>query len=90
MPRTKVNKSKAIRECLSSNPSAMPKEVVAALAKNRIRVSTQMVSTIKSKMVAPKQGQVDLNQLLAAKVFVDRVGNIGEAKQAVMALAKLL
>ena len=94
MPRTKVNKSKAIREYLSENPGAMPKEIVEALAKKRIRVSPQMVSMIKSKAGGRKKrkqnGHVGMDQLIAAKVLVQRCGSISEAKQAVSALAKLL
>lgn len=100
MAKTKVNKSAAIREYLSSNPDAKPKEIVAALKKDRIRVSPQMVSTIKGKVGSPKKrgrkptvaanGHVNMDQLLAAKVFVQRCGSIEEARNAVQALAKLI
>jgi hypothetical protein len=45
----KVNKSAAIREYLTANKGAMPKETSAALKANGIDVSPQMVSMIKAK-----------------------------------------
>jgi hypothetical protein len=44
-----VNKSAAIREYLATNPGAMPKVIVAALAEKGITVSPQMASLIKAK-----------------------------------------
>jgi len=89
--RTKVNKSKAIRKYLAENPGARPKDVVDAMKAKRIRVSPQQVSMVKSKMASPKtSGNVRMDQLVAAKVFVQKVGSIGEARQAVTALAKLM
>jgi hypothetical protein len=45
-----VNKSQAVRDYLSAQPDAMPKDVRAALAKEGIEVSRVLVSTIKSKL----------------------------------------
>jgi hypothetical protein len=45
-----VNKSQAVRDYLSAQPNAMPKEVMAALAKKGIEVSRILVSTVKSKL----------------------------------------
>ena len=45
-----VNKSQAVRDYLSAHPDAMPKEVMAALAKEGIKVSRVLVSTIKTKL----------------------------------------
>ena len=45
-----VNKSQAVRDYLAGQPNAMPKEVMAALAKKGIEVSRILVSTVKSKV----------------------------------------
>ncbi len=44
------NKSKAIRDYLTKNPGAMPKEVVAALKEQGIDVKANVVSVTKSNM----------------------------------------
>ena len=49
MAKRKVNKSAAVKEYLEANPNAGPKEVVEALAKNKITVTPNYVSNIKSK-----------------------------------------
>jgi hypothetical protein len=48
--KSKVNKSQAVRDYLSAQPDAMPKDVRAALAKDGIEVSRVLVSTIKNKL----------------------------------------
>lgn len=50
----KVNKSAAIREYLTANKGAMPKETSAALKEKGIDVSPQMVSMIKAKQKIKK------------------------------------
>ena len=45
-----VNKSQVVRDYLSAQPDAMPKEVMAALAKKGIEVSRVLVSTIRTKL----------------------------------------
>lgn len=97
-------KSQAIREQLSANPDAMPKDVIATLKKKGMSVSSQMVSTLKSKMsggtkkrrrrkkrVAARQnGQmISMNDLVEAKKLADRLGGLEKAQEAVAALAKL-
>ncbi|MCO8125106.1 hypothetical protein NHH03_25445 [Stieleria sp. TO1_6] len=52
------NKSLAIREYLSANPGAKPKEIVAEMEKQGITVSAQFVSTVKTnskKSSSPKR-----------------------------------
>jgi len=70
----------------------MPKEIVEALSKKRIRVSPQMASMIESKANGRKRrnGRLGVDHLVAAKVLVQRCGSVEEAKKAVSALAKLL
>ena len=46
--KKKVNKSKAIRDYKAANADAGPKEIAAALTKERIRVSPAFVSTVLS------------------------------------------
>ncbi len=45
-----VNKSQAVRDYLSAQPDAMPKDVMAALARKGIKVSRVLVSTVKNKL----------------------------------------
>ena len=45
-----VNKSQAVRDYLSAQPDAMPKDVMAALAQKGIKVSRVLVSTVKNKL----------------------------------------
>ena len=54
--KPKVNKSQAVRDYLAGHPDAMPKDVVAALAKEGVEVSTILVSGIKTrvKKASPK------------------------------------
>lgn len=97
-------KSQAIRDELTANPAAMPKEVVATLKAKGIKVTGQMVSTLRGKMVGggKKQrgrkkkasgggagDQVSLGVLLQAKKLADQLGGVVKAKAALDALAKL-
>ena len=89
------NKSQAIRDYLSANKDAKPRDVVAALKEQKISVSSQMVSTIKLKMgqkgakrTTPNGEAISLNDLLQAKKLVDQFG-IEKAKAAIATLAKL-
>ncbi len=50
MAKRSVNKSQAVRDYLSAQPDAMPKDVMAALAKDGIKVSRVLVSTVKNKL----------------------------------------
>ena len=50
MAKKVVNKSQIVRDYLAAHPEAMPKEVMAALAGQGIKVSRVHVSTIKSKL----------------------------------------
>jgi hypothetical protein len=48
--KPKINKSQAVRDYLTVQPDAMPKDVMAALAKKNIKVSRILISTIKTKL----------------------------------------
>ena len=52
-----INKSQAVRDYLSTQPDAMPKDVMAALAKDGIDVSRILVSTVKNKLKNGSAGQ---------------------------------
>lgn len=91
-------KSAAIREYLAANPGTKTKDVVAALKLNKIRVSAQMVSTLKGKVgsgaskrrVAAKSGSPSIEDLVEAKKLADQLGGVDKAKAAIAVLAKLL
>jgi hypothetical protein len=102
MARAKVNKAERIPKTFEMlGKDARPKDVVAALAKEKIRVSSAQVSTIKAKLGngklnkngrahAKDNGIVSLDEILAAKKLVGSVGSPEKAKAAVDALVKVL
>jgi hypothetical protein len=49
VPRTKVNKSEAVRQYLSNNPSASAKEVVDSLKSKGIKITAQLVYSLRGK-----------------------------------------
>ena len=86
-------KSAAIREYLSQNPAAKPKEVVEALKAKHLKVSAHMVSVLRGKKKgrrASSNGKISADTLIHAKSMVDRLGGIAQAQEALSVLAKLL
>ena len=96
------NKSAAIRDYKTANPTASPKEIAEALSKSGMEVSAQFVSTVLSN-AKKKGGKVgkrgrkpralpvdNLQQLIQVKKFVDQMGGMAAAKSAVDALAQIL
>jgi len=55
MPRTKVNKSEAIREAKKANPSAGPKEIVEILKGQGVKASYGLVASVLSKAKGKKK-----------------------------------
>jgi hypothetical protein len=96
----KPNKSQAIRDHLSQNPTAAPKDIAAALTEQGIKVSPMYVSTIKGKMgkrrrrrkaavtMAEKSG-IDLNQVKAAFMLLKQCGSLANAKEALASAAEI-
>ena len=92
-------KSQAIRDYLSANKKAKASEVVAALAEKGIKVSTASIYNLKARKKMGKRrrkaeatGQVvglSITNLIAAKMLVDTVGGVEQAREAINALAKL-
>lgn len=93
-------KSDAIREELKKNPEAAPKEIVATLKAKKIKVSSQMVSTLRSKQNGPakkrrkKRGaaggeMVAVETLVKAKKLAAQLGGVDKFRDAIDALAKL-
>ena len=94
--RRKINMSQAIRDYLDKNPSAMPKDIQAALAAKGIKVGYSLISQIKYK--AARRGRkarssagrkpvglstaVSVELLVAAKEIADRMGGIERTKKA--------
>ncbi|WP_254513312.1 hypothetical protein [Anatilimnocola floriformis] len=98
------NKSSAIRDYKTANPTAAPKEIAEALAKDGLVVSAQFVSTVLSNAKkkggkigkrGPKPGRKaaaaggGLEQLLTAKKMVEQLGGIENARSALNVLAQL-
>src|SRR5437764_6200419 len=95
--RRKINMSQAIRDYLAKNPSAMPKDIQAALAAKGIKVGYSLISQIKYKAArrgtrkAPSSNRrkpgrpstaVSFELLVAAKQIADRMGGVERAKEA--------
>ena len=88
-----VNKSKAIRDYYKAHPKAKTQEVVDALGKKGITVTTGLVTNVKSthnkrrgvvrKTVA--KGEIGIPEIKAALTFLKAVGSISAAKQALAA-----
>jgi len=91
----KPSKADAIRNFQKDNPEASPTIVADALKKAGYKdVTPQYVSTIKSmdkrKANGPlKSGKITAEDLMTAKEFVDSIGGVGRAKQAMDMLSKL-
>jgi len=87
-------RSQAVRDYLAENPKASPKDVVAALKEKGVSVSLGLVSVIKySKRSAGirslGKSNSSLAGLLHAKRFIDEVGGIEAAKEAIMLIERL-
>lgn len=91
-------KSQAIRDYLATHPNAAPKEVVAAVKEQGIKVSSQMVSTLKAKgsgngprkAKATRNGQaLSIETLVRAKQLAQEFGGLESARSALAALASL-
>lgn len=95
-----VNKSTAIRNYLDANPEVKPKAVVAALKEQGVTVTAAFVSTLKSndsrkgrqKTLGRKGARLDagIASLVAGKKFIDKVGGVQQAREAINALDKIL
>jgi hypothetical protein len=55
MPRGKTNKSQAIRDMLTANPTMPVKEVVSTLATRGIKVTSNLVYYLRAKSRAKKR-----------------------------------
>jgi hypothetical protein len=95
-------KKQAVRDYVTANPDVSPKDAAAALKQQGIDVSPNTVSTVRwelkkrKKAAAPVAApaavpgdQVSLSALLEAKKLIQKLGSIGQAKQAIAALAQL-
>jgi hypothetical protein len=104
MAKRKVNKSAAIRDYLSSNPSATPSTIIEDLKKKGLKVGASLVSQVKYGQMKGKSGRrkpgrragasangsrVDIDQLVQAKSLADKMGGVARAKEALAMLAKL-
>lgn len=100
--RRKKNKSKAIRAYLEEHQDAGPTEVVAALRKRRMRVTTALVSNVKARMAGKKppvrkrrrarqsaNDVLSFSSLMQAKKLAERFGGVENARRALNVLAKL-
>lgn len=85
----KRNKSQAILQMLADKPTASVKEIQAALAAKRMKVSPALIHQVRGK-AKPSNGHVSMDGLLAAKGFVAKMGSVEAAKAALDSFAKLM
>jgi hypothetical protein len=98
MAKRKHNKSEAIRQLLASG-TTNPAEIVAALAKKKIKVSPALIANVKAretqgkkrrkKKKASANGHLDLKTLLQAKGLIEATGSLDAAKKAIEMLGQL-
>ncbi len=99
-----VNRSQAIRDYLAKHPDDGPQAVMAALRKEKIRVTESLVSKVKYESASKKKprrkkkaatsqptvsDKISISALVQAKKMADQLGGIEKAKTALAALAKL-
>ncbi|HEY4308019.1 MAG TPA: hypothetical protein VGN12_01090 [Pirellulales bacterium] len=97
MARSKINKAAKIREAFEKlGPTARSKDIIAALAAQKIDVSSSQVSNIKAVLNGHTNGKkgrrgdaLSLDDLQATKRLVDALGSIERVENALSALAKL-
>jgi hypothetical protein len=87
MPKRR-NKAAKIRALLADNPDASAKEIVAALAAQRVRVSPAQVYNAKAAMAKPKDN--GYSSLIKAKRLADAMGGVEEARRALEVLERLV
>ncbi len=98
MPRKKTSKAEHIRQALSSLGSdARSKDVIAAVAAKKVKVSSAMVANVRARLKGGegatkarrgKDGRFRMADLLAAKRLADQLG-LDRAREALATLAKL-
>jgi hypothetical protein len=75
MAKEKVNKSGAIRDYYSANPTAKAKEVVAGLAEKGVKVNEGLVYAVKGAMKERKNRKKRVAKAAMAAVGGTTVGN---------------
>jgi hypothetical protein len=85
------NKAAKIRAVLAEMGTDAPaKDVVAALSKQRVKVTPQQVYMTRTALgKKPAKTDSPYAALLAAKQLVDKLGSVAKAREALDVLAKL-
>ena len=103
--KSTVNKSQAVRDFVTENPSTGPTESAAKLTETLgVKITPNNVSTVKFQMKkggsspakksrggrrAAANGQVGFDQMMAATDLVNKLGGVDQAQRALAALAQL-
>lgn len=93
--KRKINKSAEIRTALAEHPEMKPSQIAEMLAAKKIKVSAQMVSTIKSKTKSngrkrtTKNGDLTVADLENTVVYLQGVGGLAKAKQLIALIEKV-
>ena len=93
-----ISKAEAITSMFERmGHDARPRDVIGALAKKGLKVTSAQVSTLRRKLSANGRQRrpaaatvVSLEHLLAAKQLAERLGGIRVARQAIDSLARLV
>jgi len=87
MPKRR-NKAAKIRAILADRPNATAKEIIKALAAQRVRVTAAQVYNVKSTAAKPKTDKYAT--LIQAKRLADKLGGVEQARAALDVLARLV
>ena len=92
-----MNNTQAVRDFLKVNKKATNSEVVEALGKKGITITTNYVSNIKAKHHKRRQvvktavatGSIGIPEIKAALAFIKAIGSVAAAKQALAVAQEL-
>jgi len=98
MAKRSNSKAAKIRALLTERPDAKAKEIVAALAAQKVKVTPGQVYNLKSTMGKPASGNgkpaakkaSGFESLIQAKKLADAMGGVDKARAALDVLARLV
>jgi arginine repressor len=96
MAKGRVNKSAEISDALKESPNASQREIIAALARRKIKITPAQISNVRRRLAGNRKdpmgnGVVSLPDLQAARRFLHATGgSVRRAKQALETLERLL
>jgi hypothetical protein len=88
----KVNKAQRIREYLAANPNSKPKDVVEALGKEGVKITTNYIATVQyhqnggpTKSGKKKKGELSVTELKAMRRLTRPLGDLKQVSASLKA-----